>query len=238
MPRYKHPNSTDGKKIVFWTVVRRAGNDQSRPFFVIDIKALDSLCRLRQNYVQMNEAETKIMAEVAEGKLSAFKTIVELHHKPLISFIARFTGDRDSAEDIAQEVFLRVFKAAKDYKPQAKFKTWLFTIATNLCLNEIRDNKSIPKIVDLSGLHEQEYPIIAPEALSPLKAAENAELSTAVRKAIRNLPENQRIAILLRQYNDFSYSEISKIMGISESAVESLLQRARQSLKKSLSPYL
>jgi RNA polymerase sigma-70 factor (ECF subfamily) len=186
----------------------------------------------------MNEPEAKIMKAVAAGDLAAFRTIVERHHKPLISFIARFTGDRDSAEDIAQEVFLRVFKAARDYKPQAKFKTWLFTIATNLCLNEIRHSKSIPKIVDLSGLHEQEYPVIAPDAFSPQKAAENAELSTAVRKAIRNLPENQRIAILLRQNNDFSYNEISKIMRISTSAVESLIQRARQSLKKSLFPYL
>jgi RNA polymerase sigma-70 factor (ECF subfamily) len=186
----------------------------------------------------MEEPEAKIMVEVAEGNLSAFKTLVELHHKPLISFIARFTGDRDSAEDIAQEVFLRVFKAAKDYKPRAKFKTWLFTIATNLCLNEIRDNKGSPKFVDVSDLHEQEYPIIASEAFSPQKATENAELSTAVRKAIRSLPENQRIAILLRQYNDFSYHEISKAMGISIPAVESLIQRARQNLKKSLSPYL
>lgn len=202
------------------------------------IKALDSLCRLRQNYAQMNEPEAKIMTEVAGGDLAAFRTIVELHHKPLISFIARFTGDRDSAEDVAQEVFLRVFKAAKDYKPQAKFRTWIFTIATNLCLNEIRGNKSSPKFVDLSDLHEAEYSIVVPDAFSPQKAAENAELSTAVRKAIRNLPENQRIAILLRQYNDFSYSEISKIMGLSISAVESLIQRARQSLKKSLFPYL
>lgn len=186
----------------------------------------------------MEALETKIMAEVAEGNLSAFRTLVELHHKSLISFIARFTGDRDSAEDIAQEVFLRVFKAAKDYKPQAKFKTWLFTIATNLCLNEIRGNKSRPKFVDLSDLHEQEYPIVAPETFSPQKAVENRELSTVVRKAIQSLPENQRIAILLRQYNDFSYSEISKIMGLSISAIESLVQRARQSLKKSLSPYL
>jgi len=186
----------------------------------------------------MEEPEAKIMVEVAEGDLSAFKTLVELHHKPLISFIARFTGDRDSAEDIAQEVFLRVFKAAKDYKPRAKFKTWLFTIATNLCLNEIRYNKSIPQYVDLSYLHEQKYPFMVPNAFSPQKAAERAELSTAVRKAIRNLPENQRLAILLRQYNDFSYNEISTAMGISISAVESLIQRARQSLKKSLASYL
>jgi RNA polymerase sigma-70 factor (ECF subfamily) len=186
----------------------------------------------------MEEPEAKIMVAVAKGDLSSFKTLVELHHKPLISFIARFTGGRDSAEDIAQEVFLRVFKAAKGYKPQTKFKTWLFTIATNLCLNQIRDNKSSTKFVDLSDVHATEYPISLPDAFSPQKSAENEELSTAVRKAIRNLPENQRIAILLRQYNDFSYHEISKVIGISIPAVESLIQRARQNLKKSLSPYL
>jgi RNA polymerase sigma-70 factor (ECF subfamily) len=186
----------------------------------------------------MSEPEAKIMTEVAEGNLAAFRIIVELHHKPLISFIARYTGDRDSAEDIAQEVFLRVFKAAKDYKPQAKFRTWLFTIATNLCLNELRDIKNSSKLVDLSDLHEQEYPIAAPATFSPEKAAQNAELSMAVRKAIQNLPENQRIAIVLRQYNDFSYNEISKIMDISTSAAESLIQRARQNLKKSLSSFL
>ncbi len=184
----------------------------------------------------MNEPEAKIMADVAGGDLSAFKTLVELHHKPLINFIARYTGDRDSAEDIAQEVFLRVFKAAKTYKPQAKFRTWLFTIATNLCLNEIRGSKSSPKFVDLSDLHE--YPAVVSAAFSPQQAAENVEREMAVRKAIGNLPENQRIAILLRQYHEFSYAEIGKIMGLTVPAVESLIQRARQSLKKSLSHYI
>jgi len=187
---------------------------------------------------RMNEPEAHIMADVARGDLAAFRTIVDLHHKPLINFIARYTGDRDSAEDMAQEVFLRVFRAAKDYQPQAKFKTWLFTIATNLCLNELRNNKNRPRLVELSDLQELEYPIAAPAASSPEKAAQDAELSAGVRKAIQNLPENQRIAILLRQYNDFSYNEISKIMGLSTSAVESLIQRARQSLKKSLSTHL
>ncbi len=186
----------------------------------------------------MNEPEAIIMAAVAEGDLSAFKTLVELHHKPLISFIARYTGDRDSAEDIAQEVFLRVFKAAKDYQPRAKFRTWLFTIATNLCLNELRDNKNSPKLIELSDLQEQEYTVAVPAAFSPEKAAQDAELSAGVRKAIQNLPENQRIALLLRQYNEFSYEEISRIMGISTSAVESLIQRARQNLKKSLISFL
>ena len=206
--------------------------------FLSVVKALDSLFCLGQNDAQMNEPEAKIMTDVAAGDLTAFQTIVELHHKPLINFIARYTGDRDSAEDIAQEVFLRVFRAAKDYQPQAKFRTWLFTIATNLCLNELRDNKNRPRLVELSDLQEQEYPIAAPAASSPEKAATDAELSAGVRKAIQNLPENQRIAILLRQYNEFTYEEISRIMGISTSAVESLIQRARQNLKKSLISYL
>lgn len=186
----------------------------------------------------MNEPEAKIMADIAGGNLSAFRTLVELHHKPLINFIARYIGDRNSAEDIAQEVFLKVFKVANDYKPQAKFRTWLFTIATNLCLNEIRSNKSRPQFVDLSELCEAGSSFVTSDAFSPEKAAENSELSTAIRKALSILPENQRIAILLRQYNDFSYGEISKIMGLSISAVESLIHRARQNLKKTLTSYL
>ena len=186
----------------------------------------------------MDKSDAQVMIEVAEGNLSAFRLIVDRYQRPLLNFISRYLGDRAAAEDVAQEVFLRVFKAAKDYRPEAKFKTWLFTIATNLCLNEIRDNKSRPTFADVENLPDAEYPVAAPDTFSPLEAVEKGELSTAVRKAIRNLPENQRIAILLRQYDEFSYSEISSIMGISISAVESLIQRARQSLKKSLSPYL
>jgi RNA polymerase sigma-70 factor (ECF subfamily) len=186
----------------------------------------------------MQEPEAKIMFEVAEGDLSAFRKIVELYQKPLINFIARFISDKTEAEDIAQEVFLRVFKAAGDYKPKSKFKTWLFTIATNVCLNEIRDNKSKPQLMDIFELNEAGFLAIAPEAYCPEKALKNRELGEVIQKAIKNLPEKQRIALLLQKYNGFSYSEISQIMGCSVSAVESLIQRARQNLKKMLSPYL
>jgi RNA polymerase sigma-70 factor (ECF subfamily) len=186
----------------------------------------------------MDERDEELMAVVAEGDLSAFRLIVERHQKPLINFISRYLGDRTAAEDVAQEVFLRIFKAAKDYKPQAKFKTWLFTIATNLCLNEIRNSRSKPAFVELADAPEAEYPVIASDSFSPQKAAEKEELNAAVRKAIGELPENQRIAILLRQYHEFSYTEIGKIMGLSVPAVESLIQRARQNLKRQLTPFL
>ena len=187
--------------------------------------------------IPMVERDEQLMAAVAEGDLSAFRLIVERHQKPLISFISRYLGDRSAAEDVAQDVFLRVFKAAKDYRPQAKFKTWLFTIAANLCLNEIRNAKIRPAFADLTDSPEAKYPLIASISPSPLQAAEQEELSSAVRKAIDALPENQRTAILLRQYHEFSYNEIGRIMGLSVPAVESLIQRARQNLKKALILY-
>ena len=99
----------------------------------------------------MEEREAKIMSEIAEGNISAFREIVELHQKPLINFISRFIGDKTTAEDIAQEVFIKLFKAAKDYRPKSKFKTWLFKIASNLCLNQIRDKKNRPQIMDMDS---------------------------------------------------------------------------------------
>lgn len=186
----------------------------------------------------MEEREAKIMAEIAEGNVSAFGEIVELYQKPLINFILRFIGDKAIAEDIAQEVFLKVFKAARDYRPKSKFKTWLFTIASNLCLNQIRDNKNRPQIIDTFELNEAGFLAIAPESSCPEKTFEGKELGEVIRDAILNLPKKQRIALLLQKHNGFSYNKISQIMECSVSAVESLIQRARQNLKKMLSPYL
>lgn len=186
----------------------------------------------------MEEFESKIMAQVAQGNLSSFREIVDRYQKPLMSFVSKFVGDKTMAEDIAQEVFLRVFKAAKDYRPKAKFKTWLFKIAINYCLNEIRFNKNSPQFIDLLELNQAGFLAVAPDRCSPEKEFENRELGNIIRKAIANLPAKQRIAFILQKYNGFSYEEISHIMGRSVSAVESLIQRARYNLKKTLSPYL
>lgn len=186
----------------------------------------------------MEEFEANIMAEVAKGNLSAFREIVEHYQKPLINFVSRFVNDKTMSEDIAQEVFLRVFKAAKDYRPRAKFHTWLFKIAVNYCLNEIRANKNGPQFIDLFELNEAGFLAVASDAYSPEKEFKNRELGAILRKAITNLPEKQRIALLLQKYNGFSYEEVSHVMGCSVSAVEALIQRARQNLKKALSSYL
>jgi RNA polymerase sigma-70 factor (ECF subfamily) len=186
----------------------------------------------------MEEFESKIMAEVAKGNLSAFREIVERYQRPLMSFVSKFAGDKTMSEDISQEVFLRVFKAAKNYKPKARFKTWLFKIAVNYCLNEIRADKNSPQFIDLFELNEAGFLAITPDTHSPEKECENRELGDILRKAIAGIPEKQKIALLLQKYEGFSYEEISHIMGCSVSAVESLIQRACQNLKKALSPYL
>ena len=186
----------------------------------------------------MENPEAKIMVEVAKGDLSAFREIVEPHQNPLLNYIYRYTGDRASSEDIAQEVFLRVFKNTKEYRPLSSFRTWLFKIATNLCLNELRDNKIHCNTIDIFELNEAGFVALAEKRPSPVRELENRELSSALKEAIKNLSEKQRVALLLHKYSGFSYLEISQMMGCSISAVESLIHRARQSLRKQLSPYL
>jgi RNA polymerase sigma-70 factor (ECF subfamily) len=186
----------------------------------------------------MDESEAKIMSEVAKGNLSAFREIVEHYQNPLLNYIHRYTGDLAAAEDIAQEVFLRVFKTANEYRPLSSFKTWLFKITTNLCLNELRDNRIQRNTIDIFELNEAGSIALAAGSLSPLREMENRELSSTIKKAFKSLPENQRVALLLHKYSGFSYVEISHMMGCSISAVESLIHRARQSLRKQLSPYL
>jgi RNA polymerase sigma-70 factor (ECF subfamily) len=178
------------------------------------------------------------MALVAEGNLSAFREIVERYQLPLLNYICRYTGDRATSEDIAQEVFLRVFKMAKEYRPLSSFKTWLFKIATNLCLNELRDNKMHRNTTDIFALNEAGFIALASDRLSPLKELETRELSSILKEALKSLPENQRVALLLHKYSGFSYLEISQTMNCSVSAIESLIHRARQSLRKQLTPYL
>ncbi len=186
----------------------------------------------------MNEPECEILSEVAKGNLSAFQKIVENHQNSLLNYIYRYTGDKTAAEDIAQEVFLRVFKGAKEYQPLSSFKAWLFKIATNLCLNELRDNRMLRNEVDIFGLNEAGFVALAATRHSPEKETESHELGSILVRAMKSLSEKQRAALLLHRYEGFSYLEIGNLMGCSVSSVESLIYRARQSLKKQLQSLL
>jgi RNA polymerase sigma-70 factor (ECF subfamily) len=186
----------------------------------------------------MTEDDAQIMSEVAAGDLSAFRRIVERYQGSLINYIFRYIGDRAGAEDIAQEVFLRVFRAAGEYRALSSFKTWLYTIATNLCLNELRDNRIFRNTVNIFELNESGFVSLPSPRRTPETETENREMSAILMKALKSLPEKQRVALLLHKYDGFSYLDISRIMDCTVPAVESLIHRARLGLKKELTPYL
>lgn len=177
-----------------------------------------------------------LMAKTAEGDEFAFEILVRRHQNSVLNLVYRYIGDRTKAKDLAQEVFIRVWRAADRYEPKAKFTTWIYSIAVNLCLNELKSVKG-KKLVELE-MEEEAKSIVygnhsdashTPEAL--LLAEER---SRQVSEALQSLPENQRMALILKRYDNFSYDEIAKIMKCSVSAVESLLVRAKKRLQEKL----
>jgi len=187
------------------------------------------------------DADTELMLSVREGDDEAFATLVRRFQSRVVGLAYRYIGDRESAEDLAQEAFLRVYKARERYEPRAKFSTWLYRIVVNLCLNEIRWRKGRPAMAlavateTSSNLNVEVSDNGEPE---PIQMMQDAELADTLREIIGTLPENQRIAILLNKYEGLSYLEVAESMELSVMAVKSLLTRARVKIKEKLSPFL
>jgi len=182
--------------------------------------------------------DIELMLSFQKGEKSCFEKILEKYEKPLINFIFRTIGDRWAAEDLTQEVFLRIYRSAATYKPLAKFSTWLYKIAFDLCIDHQRKGKV--KTISLNDpINTEEGQIIREipdlSQITPDTSIEKRQISETVQAAVLSLPANQRLALTLRIYENKSYQEISKILGCSISAVESLLFRARQNLKQKLS---
>ena len=148
-------------------------------------------------------------------------------------------GDESDAEDIAQQVFLRVWKSASRYEPTAKFTTWLFKITRNLVFNELRRRRRHPT-QSMDSASEDDRPFQAPDpgAKPPDTSLLDDEMQAAIQRAIDGLPEIQRMAIILRRYDDVSYEEIAEILDLSVPAVKSVLFRARTELREKLKQYL
>jgi len=182
--------------------------------------------------------DAALMAEVAHGDAAAFEQLVDRHQGLVIGTVGRMLGNNSDVEDVAQQVFIRVWKSAPRYRPTAKFTTWLLTITRNLVFNEARRRKRHP--AEALDIHEGE------ELLVPLDNAESApnaalleaELEKAIDDAIRALPEKQRLAVVLRRYEDKSYEEIAQVLDLSVPAVKSVLFRARTELRATLNRYL
>ncbi len=179
-----------------------------------------------------------LMVRAGEGDHAAFRQLVERHQDAVIGTVAKMLGNASESEDIAQQVFLRIWRNAKRYRPDAKFTTYLFTITRNLVFNETR-RKSRKK--EVSSDEREENSNLTTEA-SPHRQPDaevlHAELQQKVDEAIASLPEAQRMAVVLRRYEQLSYEEIATVLDLSVSAVKSLLFRARTSLREALSEYL
>jgi RNA polymerase sigma-70 factor (ECF subfamily) len=192
----------------------------------------------------MLDSDVSLMLEFQKGDISAFEKLVKKYKESIINIIYQFIGDRDEAEDLAVEVFLRVYKAAKSYEAKAKFTTWLYKITTNLCLNEIRKKAKL-QTVSLSkpiptgrGKEEELIEKIANAAPSPQQILEKKERNSLIRKAVDSLPAKQRMATILQIYEGLSYKEISAVLGCSVKSVERRLYWARTNLKEKFSSYL
>ena len=186
-----------------------------------------------------NEEDLVLMAAVAKGDEAAFAKLVEKHQRAVLGTIAKMTNQSPDTEDIAQQVFIRLWKSAKRYQPRAKFTTFLFTITRNLVFNATR-KKSRRKEHSLDEQEDEWHQTIEDQNTQsrPDKSIAQAELREMIDQAISSLPEKQRLAVVLRRYEKMPYEEIADVLELSVSAVKSQLFRARAALRESLGPYL
>lgn len=180
-----------------------------------------------------------LMMAVKHGDEEAFQTLVERHQYRIVGTVAKMLGRETDAEDIAQQVFVRVWQSAARYEPGAKFTTWLLTITRNLVFNEMRRRRRSKLVEMQSDEDEERFAQHAdPTARSPASFAQDAELQSAISDAIGALPEAQRMAVVLRRYEELSYEEIAEILNTSVPSVKSLLFRARTELRERLKTFL
>ena len=181
------------------------------------------------------DRDAELMLRVRDGDTSAFTQILERHRNQMVGFMYRMVQDRGVAEELAQELFLRVYRARASYEPTARFTTWMFRIATHLALNWLRDHR---KERNRESLDEEIAEGVGRQVLDHAPNVEQRLLTDSrlneVRRAVEQLPDKQRAAVLMHKYKDLEYSQIARTLECSESAVKSLLFRAYERLRSRL----
>ena len=182
------------------------------------------------------EHDARLMLSVKEGDEASFALLLARYRTPVMNFIYRMVQNQPVAEELAQEVFLRVYRARSGYAPSAKFTTWLFRIATHLALNSIRDNRGDWMTESLDQEQTPAAAITDRRASVEQELVEEARL-VEVRRAVQALPAKQRAAVLMHKYQEMEYAQIAQVLGCSESAVKSLLFRAYEALREKLAHF-
>jgi RNA polymerase sigma-70 factor (ECF subfamily) len=186
-----------------------------------------------------NDAEdVRLMRLVGRGDTAAFEELIERHQSLVAGTVARMLGSNSDVEDIAQQVFIRVWKSAGRYVARARFTTWLLKITRNLVFNELRRSKRHAQVPIQTEPGAEERPLEDEAAQAPDASLLEAELQQVIERAITQLPESQRMALILRRYEEMSYEQIGEILDLSVPAVKSVLFRARTELRERLRVYL
>jgi RNA polymerase sigma-70 factor (ECF subfamily) len=189
-----------------------------------------------------SESDAEIMLRVKAGDQTAFEYLVGKYRRPMLSFMYRMARNSAIAEDLAQEVFLRVYRSRETYEPSAKFSTWLYRIATNLAVNHARDTRhERPEVqVSLDEPDEESGATLElPDAaLNAEQQIMRRERLRAIRKKIEALPEQQRLAVIMHKYQQMDYKQIAEVLKKSESATKSLLFRAYETLREQLKEFI
>jgi len=191
----------------------------------------------------LGDPDVRLMLEVRDDSPAAFEELVLRYQARLVTILEHLVGNRDQAEDLAQDVFLRVYRARKEYVASAKFSTWLYTIANNVASNALR-NRSRRREVALPsrdsgplGTRPLDVMLQASSGQMPTRQLDKAEIREIVRLALQALSERQRMAVLLAKFENMSYADIAGVMELSPQAIKSLLHRARGNLREVLEPY-
>jgi RNA polymerase sigma-70 factor (ECF subfamily) len=191
----------------------------------------------------LRDPDTRLMIRVRDEEPGAFEELVERYQTRLVALMHHLVGNADEAEDLAQEVFFRVYRSRKKYRARAKFSTWLFTIANNLALNALRARHRRPTVP--LQLHDSgplgprpAEQLVRDKASQPMQHMQQAEMAEVVRRALDTLNERQRMAVLLNKFEEMNYLEIAEVMSLTTKGVKSLLSRARTNLRTALQGYI
>jgi RNA polymerase sigma-70 factor (ECF subfamily) len=203
-----------------------------------------ALTPTQPGHYELHDPDVRLMLQVRDGDAAAFEELVRRYRDRLITVLEHLVGHREQAEDLAQDVFVRVFKARERYAPEAKFSTWLFTIANNVASNALRSRSRRREVGVPEGNGADSAPLPldqlakAASGFMPTRALDKAEQAEMVRYAVASLSERQRMALLLAKFEGMSYQDIAQTMDLSVQAIKSLLSRARVNLKEILTPYV
>ena len=188
------------------------------------------------------DADEDLMVLYQRGEVRAFEVLLSRHRKPVYNFILRFVGDKETAEDLLQEAFMRVIRGAEAYKRQAKFTTWLYTIARNLCVDQTRRRKhrkhaSLDAPMDQGDESGTLLDVIPSNEMASDRKSVNKQLHQKMQQAIEALSEEQREVFLMREFLDMPFKQIADVVGVPENTVKSRMRYALEKLRLELDEY-